>query len=75
MVTEHKWFIRVSSLLLLGVLFALISPGCQEKDPYIPADPEVSPYASFTPHTDIPERRMVRRDYRLPIICPEWVIR
>ena len=65
MVTEHKWFIRVSSLLLMGVVFALISPGCQDKDHYIPEDPEVSPYASFTPHTDIPERRMVRRDYRL----------
>jgi len=65
MVTEHKWFIRVSSLFLLGVAFCLTSVGCQPKDDYIPETPEVSPYASFTPHTDIPERRMVRRDYRL----------
>ena len=65
MVTKRKWFIRITSLVLLGVLLCLIAPGCQKEDPYIPTDPEVSPYSSFTPHVDIPEQRMVRRDYRL----------
>ena len=65
MVTEKKWFIRVGALLLLGMVFALILSGCSDKDAYIPQDPEVSPYNSFTPPADIPEHRMVRRDYRL----------
>lgn len=65
MVTEQKWLSTVSSLLLLGLLVGLILTGCQDKDAYIPQDPEISPYSSFNPPADIPELRMIRRDYRL----------
>ena len=66
MATTRTCLIQAGALSLLGAILCFVSPGCSEKpDPYIPTTPEVSPYSAFTPDAAIPEKLMVRRDYRL----------
>lgn len=66
MATTRTCLIQAGALFLLGTIPCFVSAGCSEKPaPYIPTTPEVSPYSAFTPDVAIPEKLMVRRDYRL----------
>ena len=66
MLTNRGKIIRIAIMLLVGVIYLHVPAGCEEKKrTYTPVSPEVSPYSSFRSHTAVPEKLMIRRDYRL----------